>query len=112
AQSDAQIKPGAATFEWGVAFTGEAFGGVAGGIAQKSTYLQSIDLQATLEVPALLPGAPRLHARVLGTHGGDPSAFVGDVQTVSNIAADDAWRLFELWLESTWFRSRVSVLAG
>ena len=95
------------------AYTGEVVGNLSGGIEQDYTYLHNIDLTATLLLERLA-GWRGAHAYVyvLGSHGGEPSAFVGDAQTLSNIEADDAWRLYEAWLEQMLFQNRLSLLAG
>ena len=53
-----------------------------------------------------------VHVSMLYPHGSSLSDKVGDLSTVSNIDADDAWKLFEWWLDQRLFRDRVSIRLG
>ncbi len=103
--------PPAATLE--VVYTGEVMGTVRGGSARDAAYLDNLDLKLLLDGARLLDwrGAI-LFAYVLSNRGDNPSAFAGDAQGVSNIAAPNAWRLYELWLQQNLANGRVSLLGG
>src|SRR5947207_12359481 len=62
----------------------EAFATLDGGVRRDATFLDAVDLRLTLDGARRLgwPGLTVL-ADVLGTHGGNPSRFVGDAQGVS-----------------------------
>lgn len=98
---------------FGAVYTGEIFGGLAGGLSRDAAYLHNVDLTATLSLDSgFRRRGPRIHAHLLGNHGTDPSEFLGDAQTVSNIAAHRGWTLFELNAEQSLFDHRVSLLIG
>lgn len=94
-------------------YTGEVMGVASGGLRRDATYLDNLDLKLHLDAARLVrwPGA-MLFAYVLGNHGGVPSDLVGDLQGVSNIAAPEAWRLYELWLQQNLADGKFSLLAG
>lgn len=95
------------------AYTGEVMGAATGGRERDATYLDNIDLKLHLDAARLVrwPGA-LFFVYVLGNNGGIPSDRVGDLQGVSNIAAPEAVRLYEFWLQQNLAQGRVSVLAG
>jgi porin len=96
-----------------LSYTGEILGDAAGGARRDITYLGAAAAQLTVSMRRIVgwPGL-QLFAFVLGTHGGAPSDFVGDVQGVSNLQAPSRLRIEELWLQQNLFRNRLSVLAG
>jgi porin len=108
-ESDASIRPLAATY----AYTGEVVGNAAGGRRRGAAVLGVAGAQLTLRLRPLVGwrGA-RVFVFVLGTHGGAPSALVGDVQGVSNIQAPARLRLEEAWLQQNLFGNRLSWLVG
>ncbi len=76
-------------------------------------YLDVIDLIVGLDLGTLIKwNNARLYTDVIVTHGEDPSACVGDMQGISNIAGDQGWKIYELWLQQTLWQNRLSVLAG
>jgi porin len=108
-ESDARIRPLAATY----AYTGEVVGNAAGGTRRGAVVLGVAGAQVTLRLRPLFGwrGA-RVFVFVLGTHGGAPSALVGDVQGVSNLQAPARLRLEEAWLQQNLFGNRLSWLVG
>lgn len=83
------------------AYKGEAWRNVAGGIKRDGTYLENIDLRATLDADRAF-GWNGTTIVVSGLHNNDPTLtdrIVGDIQTVSNIDTDGATRLYEAWVE-------------
>src|SRR6185503_7350881 len=91
----------------------EAFGTLDGGLRRDATYLDAVDFRLTLDGKKAF-GWPGLTvvADALGTHGGNPSRFVGDAQGVSEIAGPSRWRLQEGWIEQRLAGDRVGLLAG
>jgi porin len=95
-------------------YTGELVRNVAGGARRGATFPGVAGVQLTLPLGRLVgwTGA-RVFVFALGTHGGAPSAFVADVQGVSNLAAAPATaRVEEAWLQQNLFDNRLSWLVG
>ncbi len=94
-------------------YVGDVMGAVAGGIRQDVVYLDNLDLKLHLDGHQLLnwPGALGF-LYVLSNRGTSPETVVGDAQSVSNIAAPRAWRLYEAWLQQNLLQGRLSLLAG
>jgi porin len=108
----AQDAPGGGlTFE--AAYTGDVVGTAAGGVRRDVVYLDNLDLQLQLDGHRLLgwPGALAV-VHVLSNRGEHPESIVGDAQGVSNIAAPNAWRVYEAWLQQNLIDGRLSLLAG
>ncbi|GFE85093.1 porin [Steroidobacter agaridevorans] len=83
------------------AYTGEVWRNVSGGVRQDGTYLDNIDLIATLDAERAWGWTGTTFA-VSGLHNNRPTLsdrIVGDIQTVSNIDTDGATRLYEAWVE-------------
>ncbi|MDH5760926.1 MAG: carbohydrate porin [Gemmatimonadota bacterium] len=96
-----------------VAYTGEVMTNVRGGVRRGARYLDNLDatLEMDLEQAFGWSGAT-IFLYGLGNHGGEPSELVGEAQTVSNIEAPSAWRLYEAWIEQSLAGGVVSVRAG
>ena len=94
-------------------YTGELAENVAGGVRRGAMLPGVAGAQVSLSLGKLVgwPGA-RIFVFALGTHGGAPSDFVGDVQGVSNLEAPATVRLEEAWLQQNLFANRLSWLAG
>lgn len=108
----AQI-PLARGVELEAAYTGEVISNVRGGARTGTAALGNLDLIGRLDLGELVGwDGTSLFVYVLGNHGEDPSAYVGDAQVVSNIQAPSAVRLYEAWVERDFPGRRVSVLAG
>jgi porin len=72
-----------------------------------------IDLLLTLNAEKLIGwqgGTVFLYG--LGLYGGNIATEVADAQGVSNISAENTWKLFEAWYQQNLFQERFSVLAG
>jgi porin len=83
------------------AYTGEAWRNVHGGARRDGTYLENIDVIATLDAERAF-GWSGTTFLVSGLHNNDSTLserVVGDIQTVSNIDTDGATRLYEAWVE-------------
>jgi porin len=87
-----------------------------GGLRSGTVWLNKLQLAGWLRGERF--GLPRttLHIQVFRTDGRSLSAHVGDVQTVSNIEAVPAMRLFESWIskkfgsEDRWVDVRVGLM--
>lgn len=93
------------------AYTGEAWRNVSGGARRDGTYLENIDIIATLDAERAF-GWSGTTLLVSGLHNNDPTLsdrIVGDTQTVSNIDADGATRLYEAWVEREFDAGAVKV---
>jgi porin len=99
--------------EFSVVYDGEAFVNASGGERPGSVYLGNLHLQLTVDGERLsrLPGLT-VFFHGLGTHGGHPSALVGDAQGVSNLEAPAEWQLDEAWIQQNLLENRISVLVG
>jgi porin len=98
--------------EFDVVYTGETFFNRSGGISRGAEYLDNTDFIVSIDAEKAL-GWSRTNFLIyaLRTNGGNPSDRIGDLQGVSNIAAPDTWKFFELWAEAS-FRPQFSLLAG
>jgi len=81
-------------------YTVEAVATVAGGIERAVDALGNLDMILDVDLEQLAGwGGARLLLYGIGTHGGNPTSRVGDLQATSNIEAPYGWRLFEAYLE-------------
>ena len=87
--------------EFSVEYTADILRVVSGGLSTGTEYLDNLDVALEIDV-AEAWGAGAGTILVHGLYN-NRSAFsadrVGDLQVVSNIDADEAWRLFQLWYE-------------
>jgi porin len=85
----------------GIAYTGERWSVVDGGLARGGAYLDNLDLYAELngERAFGVPGL-KFYAYALYDNGhAFDGRYVGSANGISNIEADEAWRLFEAWAD-------------
>jgi porin len=94
-------------------YSGDLVANVVGGEQRGTTFTGAGNAELTFLLGPLVrwPNA-RVFIFVLATHGGAPSALVGDVQGVSSLQATPAVRLEEAWLQQNLLGNRLSVLAG
>ena len=99
------------TYEIG--YTGDVFSNLSGGIGNQSFYLDNFDVVFDFDLQKIigLEGAS-FHIYGLGNNGGTPSEYAGAIQGISNIAAYDTWKLYELWYEQKLFNEKLSLLFG
>lgn len=96
------LVPGlAGSSEFGVVYTSEIWSNTSGGIETGTRYLDNLDLELEIDVAdAWGIGAGTLFVHGLYNNGTTFSdELVGDMQTVSNVEAVEAARLFEFWYE-------------
>ena len=96
-----------------ISYTGELVQDAAGGARRGAAFSGAAGAQVTVLLGRLVGwhGA-RLFVFALGSHGGAPSDFVGDVQGVSNLEAPATVRLEEAWLQQNLLANRLSWLIG
>ena len=95
-------------------YTGEFISNVSGGKARGGILegLFKLSLDVNLEKAVGWQGAT-FRVSTLTPHGSSPSAkFVGDSALVSNIDANDALRLVDLWLEQRILEDKISIKIG
>lgn len=84
-----------------------------GGVDQGSRSLASADFTLTADTAeAGLWQGGEFFGYLLANYGGDPSELVGDVQGMSNIAAEDETKLYELWYQHSFLDGQLKTLLG
>lgn len=115
ARSAGDDHPGATAraAQWSGTYAGETVSNVGGGAARGTIYHGNLRGQLTVDLDALL-GWPEttFFADGMLLHGGQPNAYVGDAQGVSNMTAPAGPRLEEAWLQRTFEPARLSLLVG
>lgn len=100
-------------YEWATALTLESVTNLDGGIQEGSSELANADLTLTIDTEAAgWWGSGEWFVYVLGNTGDNPSDDVGDVQGISNIATDEAVKLYEFWYQHSFANESVKVLLG
>ncbi|NIP59385.1 MAG: carbohydrate porin [Gemmatimonadetes bacterium] len=103
----------AAAVEADAAYTADLVVNARGGVERGVAGLGNLDLTARVDLDELTGwGGTTMFVYVLANHGENPSAHVGDVQTLSNIEAPSAIRLYEAWVEKDLRSARLSLLLG
>ena len=95
-----------------LSYIGEEVWNVKGGIKKGKSYLGTGDMTVNIdtEQSGWWQGGG-LFIEALINHGRDPSSFVGDIQTLSNIADGNRTRLQQLWFEQA-VGEYLSILVG
>ncbi len=104
----------ASPFEVSVSYTGDLFGNVAGGNETGIRYFDNIDVNMQVnfdELPLGLSGTT-FYVYGIGNQGGSISGLAGDLQGISNIEAENSWRIFEIWVQKKFFLANSSILLG
>jgi porin len=83
------------------AYTGDVWRNVSGGARRADTYLDNIDVIATLDAERAFgwSGTTLLISGLYNNRSTLSDRIVGDIQTLSNIDTDGAARLYEAWIE-------------
>ena len=100
-------------YEWGAALTLESIANLDGGLERDTREMSNLDL--TLAIDTNAAGwwdSGELFIYVLGNYGRDASELVGDVQGISNIATDNAIKVYELWYRHGFMRDSLQILLG
>ncbi|MEO7317503.1 MAG: carbohydrate porin [Chthoniobacteraceae bacterium] len=95
-------------------YAANGFGVVSGGIKRGALYNGILDFGTDIDLEKLVGWkGGHFHVNVLHPHGENDSAnYVGDIGTFSNIEAYDAGRLYELWVEQSFFEGCFSLRVG
>ncbi|MBM2814744.1 MAG: hypothetical protein HW421_1506 [Ignavibacteria bacterium] len=104
--TDNGIKPG-------VIYRGELFSIISGNNPKKSSYLDNFDITLDIDLAKLTgwDGAS-IYFHGIGSHGRDPAELEGIRQGVSNIAAPNTWKIFQLFMEQKLLNDKLSILLG
>ena len=100
-------------YDWGAALTLEAVNTLEGGIKKGSRELVNVDLNLTINTAAAgwwQDGEWFIYG--LGNAGKNPSDYTGDLQGISNIAADQAVKIYEFWYQHQFAEQRLKILLG
>jgi len=99
--------------EFEAVYTADVFSNVDGGVQRGSGYLDNVDLTIAFDAEKLFGWSGAVFSLyVLGNQGDSPTDYIGDAQGVSNIDADDTWKIYEAWLQQELWSGKVSLLAG
>ena len=88
-------------------YTGDIFANVYGGIETGARYSDNIDVELSFDISTF-----SFYFYGLGNQGKSISEIVGDIQTLSNIDAENSWGLYEAWVEKSFPAIRTSFLFG
>lgn len=96
--------------EFNAAITGDFGSNFSGGLEQGSAYLGNIDVTATLSTEkANLWGGGTFFVYFLNNHGESLSQYVGDLQGVDNIEANNHSRLYQFWYKQEFANLSITV---
>jgi porin len=100
-------------YELGAALTLESVANIDGGAHTGARELLNADLTLALDTAkAGWWSNGELFIYALGNYGHNPSDYVGDLQGVSNIAADNAAKIYEFWYQHSFADDRIKLLFG
>lgn len=101
-------------FQVSVAYTGEFWGNLSGGLDTGTAYLDNIDVNLEIDFGALPLGlnGTTVYIYGLGNQGNSISQLTGDLQGLSNIETQNSWRFFEIWAQKKFFLANSSILFG
>ncbi|MFP4527469.1 MAG: carbohydrate porin [Candidatus Kapaibacterium sp.] len=94
-------------------YTGEIWGIASGPVDKKAIYCDNWDIIFNFDMEKLVgwDGAT-LQAYFLGNYGGVPGEVAGMTQGISNIAAPNTFKLFNLFYEQLLFNDDLSIMIG
>lgn len=100
-------------YEWSFASTFEQVTNLDGGVKEGSSELVNVDLTLAIDTEAAgWWDGGEWFLYVLGDTGDNPSDDVGDVQGISNIATDEALKIYEFWYQHSFSDGSVKLLFG
>lgn len=100
-------------YDWAAALTLESVSNLGGGLQKGSSELANVDLTLAIDTEAAgWWGNGEWFVYMLGDTGANPSDDVGDVQGISNIATDEAVKVYEFWYQHSFANESVKVLLG
>ncbi len=95
-----------------LSYIGEGVSNVQGGVAKDSVYLGTGDLSLEIDTEAVgWWHHGTWFIEFLHNQGADPSSFIGDMQTASNIADGSRTQVQQFWYQQTW-GDNASLLIG
>ena len=100
-------------YVWENALTLESVHNFSGGIDEESAELANLDV--TLAIDTATAGwweNGEVFIYALGDYGKDPAELTGGVQGTSNIAADDAIKIYEFWYQHSFANDSFKILTG
>lgn len=100
-------------YVWENALTLESVHNFSGGIDEESAELANLDV--TLAIDTATAGwweNGEVFIYALGDYGKDPAELTGGVQGTSNIAADDAIKIYEFWYQHSFADDSFKILTG
>lgn len=102
-----------APYTWTHVLTVESLSNLQGGIDKGTRNLANLDL--TLSVDTEAAGwwnSGTLFVYVLGNYGKPPSELTGELQTLSNIEAENNLKVYEFWYQHSFAEGAVKLLLG
>lgn len=100
-------------YEFGAALTLESIYQLDGGVKTGSRELANLDLTFALDTAAAgWWENGEWFVYVLGNAGKNPSDYAGDIQGISNIATDEALKIYEFWYQHRFAQDSVKILVG
>lgn len=88
-------------------YSGDVFASLNGGLKTGIRYMDNIDVEVGFDAKTL-----SFYFYGLGNQGNSISEIVGDVQIISNIDAENSWRLYEAWMLKSVPKIKSSFLVG
>lgn len=100
-------------YQWATALTLESITNLEGGVQEGSSELANFDLTLAIDTDATgWWGNGEWFVYVLGDTGDNPSDDVGDMQGISNIATDEALKVYEFWYQHSFADDSIKALFG
>lgn len=100
-------------YDWGAAVTLESISNLSGGVETGTRQLGNLDITLALDTGAAgWWDKGEFFVYILGDYGKNPSDLTGDLQGISNIATDNAIKLYEFWYQHHFADDAVKLLVG
>lgn len=100
-------------YTWENTLTLESLSDIHGGIAKGTRNLGNLDVTLTVDTQAAeWWQSGTLFVYVLGDYGSHPSELTGELQTLSNIEAENALKIYEFWYEHSFAGGAAKLLIG
>ena len=100
-------------YDWENTLTLESVSNLQGGVSRGTKMLSNLDV--TLAIDTQSAGwwdNGKFFLYVLGDYGRNPSTLTGDTQTLSNIATDNALKIYEFWYQHSFANDSIKLLVG
>ncbi len=100
-------------YKWENALTLEALSNMSGGVKTGTHYLANLDLTLSIDTEAAgWWDNGTWFVYVLGNAGKPPSELTGELQTLSNIEAENNLKIYEFWYQHSFADGAVKLLVG